>query len=1161
MARDAPNAHLALLTRPQQCMRVARLTMASPVVINSSSPTSIRLPSITPPSRRDNDKHAASSSPGLPSPSTFTKPKVSALKSGSRAQAIPSHVGFGFATASSLLQYKESEAEPRRDETGRVEAGQSVLEEVEKEQQHKKAAVKQTTASGKLRKPQKVARAPTNATAQEARAVTPNLPASPAKGAAKSTGPERALDPLRDAVVSRRPSLDLSEYAFGVYNLGMQTQAPPSIAPANPRKRTAKPRKVKEVGATASRPRKGKAKSEAVILDSDEPDEEQSLAVAKRVKTKPVGKHTDTKREPKRGSNPAAKSQSDSTGESDLRSAPDPKEQRSSKHANQPTEKSAYFSGVAGAHTPIERVGGQATDVALGQVPAVQLVASNDTESDDILAAPRRTDWTPVKDTVRARPDVDDGASGLQGAASSPKLQLADVLGGFGFVDANTRQRSVERAVTGEAPTKRRRIELADTATAPAAARKAEVEDDSSAAKQTKKPSSKKKLQTITALATAAYQPAAGTHVEQSIVSEFFAAKKETARFPKDTGDKPEKPKKPRKPRTKKAADSAGDGTAAVQPKKVRKTKVKFSEEDHTMKLYSPARAEAQMRQQDFLFGTSSQLAVDESPTFIRDMQAAVHASEIDDSRPRVELLGSQIQSSTAISSQALVTPRRSKSCAKVPTAPHGTCLSLGQAQRELWCVSSRDHNGGFLRELPQRGNEAQGQSSARVELNEGATSSKNPPGTLEVIADERHFEPCDPFPEANESNGPHTKNSNDRSGIVDLVDASTLAHADAQNSAIALDDGHGPDTLPNDSTSIHATSEATAEAQEGKQDDIGWMLISSDEPEHAAYHPSPAQVRRACPQSGGPLSSGLVDRLLVNRNRGVLQPLDANAGMLATLDGKSLSLQQPRSISMSASDPIQQPTAVRPRGRPRKNASNLNHAAVSPKRRGRPPKRPVIALDPSPEAAKFKKPDAAGPASQQPHSPSGWLDVDEISDSDSPTTPSPPRRRATSTPPAIPPLDIAVDGSPLGQLKDKASAVIGSSSTIKPGEPQWAAIRDQLFPKISATIKDVSISTDPSAPSWYQKILMYDPIVLEDLTAWLNKQGLRIQLQKQKPKIKKRGRKKKGADEEALAVDAAVEWETYEECLQAWMLQKWCEERSICCVWAGGGWGGRARH
>ncbi|KAI9781307.1 MAG: 5'-flap endonuclease [Geoglossum umbratile] len=68
------------------------------------------------------------------------------------------------------------------------------------------------------------------------------------------------------------------------------------------------------------------------------------------------------------------------------------------------------------------------------------------------------------------------------------------------------------------------------------------------------------------------------------------------------------------------------------------------------------------------------------------------------------------------------------------------------------------------------------------------------------------------------------------------------------------------------------------------------------------------------------------------------------------------------------------------------------------------------------------------------------------------------------------------------------------------------------------------------SAPSFHQKILMYDPVVLEDLAAWLNTKGL--------------------AD---IGVDTEV---------GAAEVRAWCEQNSICCLWKGGLWGGtRSRY
>lgn len=60
--------------------------------------------------------------------------------------------------------------------------------------------------------------------------------------------------------------------------------------------------------------------------------------------------------------------------------------------------------------------------------------------------------------------------------------------------------------------------------------------------------------------------------------------------------------------------------------------------------------------------------------------------------------------------------------------------------------------------------------------------------------------------------------------------------------------------------------------------------------------------------------------------------------------------------------------------------------------------------------------------------------------------------------------------------------------------------------------------------PTWHEKMLLYDPIVLEDFTAWLNTEGFNAI----------------GVDDEIDVAD----------------VKEWCEENGICCLWRGG-WGG----
>jgi len=120
---------------------------------------------------------------------------------------------------------------------------------------------------------------------------------------------------------------------------------------------------------------------------------------------------------------------------------------------------------------------------------------------------------------------------------------------------------------------------------------------------------------------------------------------------------------------------------------------------------------------------------------------------------------------------------------------------------------------------------------------------------------------------------------------------------------------------------------------------------------------------------------------------------------------------------------------------------------------------------------------------------------TDETEDPDPPPTPSPPRRRSSLSP-------------------TQALPLTGLSKPLNSSTPS-------LFDSITEAITMSPPSNDSHHLSWHEKILLYDPIVLEDLTAWLNTEGL--------------GRV--GVDEE---VGAEV-------------VKEWCEGRSVCCLWREG--------
>ncbi|PHH67355.1 hypothetical protein CDD81_122 [Ophiocordyceps australis] len=74
------------------------------------------------------------------------------------------------------------------------------------------------------------------------------------------------------------------------------------------------------------------------------------------------------------------------------------------------------------------------------------------------------------------------------------------------------------------------------------------------------------------------------------------------------------------------------------------------------------------------------------------------------------------------------------------------------------------------------------------------------------------------------------------------------------------------------------------------------------------------------------------------------------------------------------------------------------------------------------------------------------------------------------------------------------------------------------LFRYMSKAVTSAPRTNDAANPSWHDKILLYDPIVIEDLAAWLNSGQLT----------------RVGCDDE-VSLDE---------------VKKWCEKKSVCCLW-----------
>jgi hypothetical protein len=244
-----------------------------------------------------------------------------------------------------------------------------------------------------------------------------------------------------------------------------------------------------------------------------------------------------------------------------------------------------------------------------------------------------------------------------------------------------------------------------------------------------------------------------------------------------------------------------------------------------------------------------------------------------------------------------------------------------------------------------------------------------------------------------------------------------------------------------------------------------------------------------------------------------------------------------------------------------------INSASTSlglpEKKRGRPTKtqttipQRVTASAPIPKKppAKSKLLSTAPPTTPKKKGWDRFANIEEILDSEDDTALSP-------TPPRLHKLQESL---PL-QFSTKAS-LLPSKNDVAPiyliPEPhlQFTNIKSTLFSRITSLIRSLPPTTNPTKPSWHEKILMYDPIILEDFTAFLNthpsirsyRKATQKQIRSWKKSSKVKGEKIIDKEEDGMVFATEKEVET-------WMVRAWCEEMSVCCVFREGRGRGGAR-
>ncbi|TVY51963.1 Structure-specific endonuclease subunit slx4 [Lachnellula cervina] len=671
---------------------------------------------------------------------------------------------------------------------------------------------------------------------------------------------------------------------------------------------------------------------------------------------------------------------------------------------------------------------GKVTKGSKAQVPSKTKVQSIDSAADSldfglIEAVKRRTAWTPPPPTsvssITPGP-MDTPGGGLTLLESEEKTTgFKDLLGSFGFTssDANPSER---KASYGAGTRKRKLIELVNTNIGEAAV--------VAAAPKAKGP--KKKARTITDQATSAYKEDEAEQLSPPAppapLLQYFSYKDSV------NNDGFKVPAKPRakSPVKKGLKPKKGSAQAPI--------------------LLSPESALKQVGNQDFVFGTSSQLAREESPTFLRDLHEAIQASNQIEDDPFSDIIHSSLP--------LPVFSSRGK--------------ALASAKRTLWSAGARDTSGDLLDvEMIDM------VDSPAVAKIHKASATQPTIASLSSHADDwLDVEELSKSPLASTMEQmPPT-----RAGPVETAIREELLSSPPRSSTQKQKSPRPLKALKNPEVPGPSQSSTNLPASQApKQPDYDSYSTAQLAKEIASYRFKPIKNRDQM--------ITLLEKCWEGKNRVALGVLGTNKILSKSPVKKLSSAKEPPASSQNISP-------KRPRGRPRKDSATsleASPAKIKTKAKvGRPKKAGTVEfleMDSDTPLSQIRTPKKSQKKAKSP--------ADEISDSDTLVTPSPPRRRASQ---------LGSSPLPLRLLK----------SADEIAEPTPAELQASIFSHITKAVTSPPPSTDPLKPNWQEKILLYDPIVLEDLTLWLNTGAL----------------DKVGWDGEVLAKE----------------VKKWCER--VCC-------------
>ncbi|KAK0657842.1 hypothetical protein B0T16DRAFT_402612 [Cercophora newfieldiana] len=687
------------------------------------------------------------------------------------------------------------------------------------------------------------------------------------------------------------------------------------------------------------------------------------------------------------------------------------------------------------------------------------------------IAPRRRVDWTPPPEDTRHCPadsssavkEIPAPATGsTQPTKDSQRPNFKELLGDYSH--KNDAGEGATPSVIADVLGKRKLVQMVATAAASIGGGKSKTPETSPT--KTKLP--KKKPRTITELATAAYRlpenddALATTGGQKDTLLDYFETE---ATLPADrNGEQSAKPK-----------------TGAKKPAKPKVSKKK--EDPRKQLVLSPESALKQVASLDFVFGTASQLATEEDPDLLRALHEAMKASNQPDDDPFC-------------------------------SSPVVTDLALQRrGGNKLWRAGARDDDGDVLdlEILDLTGS---------PEVVQDYTLPDNPP--LKVNANEPDQAP-----------GQRTELTILSSDFDDLLFFATQTKA---SQTVRLTSPPAPrkecDSQPNylsdDEFEPPPSNQEHHQLLSQSQLNSPAKQMETEAPARPKYELfTDAQLARTIASYGFKAVKKrtamitLLDQCWISKNTAATglggrtaqatmatsskptAPVPVVPAVKSPARPKARQRKTPATTTVTAGADIDAPPVKRARGRPKKDAESAAPVKTA-KGKGK-----VVAPVVAPPAPSGGDTQMMPPPSTPRRRKAPAKEVLEIADSESDMDPfglspmsSPGGTQDVMFSPPQSQMEVSID-------EDTEMSLIATNPSAQ---------QTTLFGYITKAVTTAPPTKDPANPSWHEKILMYDPVILEDLTAWLNAGQL----------------DRVGYDGEIPPGD----------------VKRWCESKSVCCIW-----------